>query len=180
MRSILPLLVLSALLFFGCGEKVKPPIQPAETAEQTPDQESWNSKVLFSDSGLVRAELYARHIRMYRDRRETLLDSGIVVDFYDRNEQHTSRLTARRGRVDDETKNLEAFEDVVFSSDSGTVVETEYIFWDNALKVVRGDRFVTITSPKERLQGYGFEADQGLKNYTVFGKVSGEAEIKKE
>ncbi|MCZ7555029.1 MAG: LPS export ABC transporter periplasmic protein LptC [Bacteroidia bacterium] len=180
MRSILPMLVLSLALLVGCGEKVKPPIQRAGTEEQSPDQESWNSRVIFSDSGLVRAELYARHIRMYRDRRETLLDSGIVVDFYDRNEQHTSRLTARRGRVDDETKNLEAFEDVVFSSDSGTVVETEYIFWDNALKVVRGDRFVTITSPKERLQGYGFEADQGLKNYTVFGKVSGEAEIKKE
>jgi LPS export ABC transporter protein LptC len=179
-RPIILSLAAAALLLLACGGKVKPPVQHLDAAEQTPDQESWNSKVVFSDSGLVRAEMYARHIRMYRDRRETLLDSGIIVDFYDRNEQHTSRLTARRGRVDDDTKNLEAFEDVVFSSDSGTVVETEYIFWDNALKVVRGDRFVTITSPKERLQGYGFEADQGLKNYTVFGKVSGEAEIKKE
>ena len=42
---------------------------------------------------------------------------------------------------------------------------------------VRGDRFVTITSATERLQGYGFEADQDLRNYTVFGKVSGQAEI---
>ena len=159
---------------------MKPPVQRIAADEKIPDQESWNSKVVFSDSGYVRAELYANHIRMYRDRRETLLDSGIIVDFYDKGEQHTSRLLARRGRVDDDTKNLEAFEDVVFTSDSGTVVETDYIFWDNALKMVRGDRFVTITSPTERLQGYGFEADQGLKNYTVFGKVTGEAEFEKK
>ncbi len=180
MKSPVLVLVACALAFSACGGKVKPPIQRTGIEDKIPDQESWNSKVIFSDSGLVRAELQSRHIRMYRDRRETLLDSGIVVDFYDRSELHTSRLTAKRGRVDDETKNLEAFDNVVFTSDSGTVVETDYIFWDNALKIVRGDRFVTITSPTERLQGYGFEADQSLKNYTVFGKVSGEAEIQKK
>ena len=86
-------------------------------------------------------------------------------------------LTAKRGHVDDQTRNLEAFDNVVFRSDSGTVVETEYIFWDNAQRKVRGNRFVTITSATERLQGYGFEADQDLRNYTVFGTVSGRAEI---
>jgi len=166
------------LLILSCAEKVRPPVENALGEEGIPDQESWNSTVVFSDSGLVRAELQAVHIRMYRNRRETLLDSGIVVDFYDRNQEHTSRLTARRGRVDDETRNLEAFENVVFVSDDGTVVETEYIFWSNEEKMVRGNQFVTITSPTERLQGYGFEADQHLKNYTVFGTISGEAELK--
>ena len=36
---------------------------------------------------------------------------------------------------------------------------------------------MTITSAAERLQGYGFEADQDLRNYTVFGKVSGQMEL---
>jgi LPS export ABC transporter protein LptC len=179
MKVLSALLVLIALSA-ACGDKMRPPLQDKFGADRVPDQESWNSTVVFSESGLLRAELLAGHIRMYRDTRETLLDSGIVVDFYDRQQQHTSRLTARRGRVDDETKNLEAFDDVIFTSDNGTVVETEYIFWDNAARIVRGDRFVTITSPTERLQGYGFEADQDLKNYTVFGTVSGEAEFRNE
>jgi LPS export ABC transporter protein LptC len=114
---------------------------------------------------------------MYQDRKETLLDSGIVVDFYGRDGLHSSVLTAERGKVNDENKDLEAFDNVVFRSDSGTVVETEYIYWENLNRRVRGDRFVTITSPTERLQGYGFVADQDLKNYTVFGTVSGEASI---
>ena len=172
------LVLLTLLTIAACEEdaKVKPTV--ADTVpEELPDQESWNSTVVFSDSGRVRAILRAGHIRMYEDRKETLLDSGIVVDFFGRDGEHTSVLTAERGKVNDENKDLEAYDNVVFRSDSGTVVETEYMYWENLNRVVRGDRFVTITSPTERLQGYGFTADQGLENYTVFGKVSGEASI---
>lgn len=164
------------LLTTACEEKMKTTVKDI-AGDELPDQESWNSTTTFSDSGRVRAILQSGHIRMYEGRQETLIDSGLVVDFYGRNGEHTSTLTADSGRVNDETKDLEAFHNVVFRSDSGTVVETEYIFWENFKKKVRGDRFVTITSPTERLQGYGFEADQDLRNYTVFGTVSGEAEI---
>ncbi len=175
------LLCCMAALVFGlaaCGGKTKPPVATS-VPEELPDQESWTSTVTFSDSGQVRAILRAGHIRMYKSRSETLIDSGLVVDFFGRDGEHTSTLTAKRGRVDDEYKDLEAFENVVFRSDSGTVVETEYILWENINRRVRGDRFVTITSPTEKLQGYGFEADQDLKNYTVYGKVTGEAEFDK-
>ncbi|MFZ1730265.1 MAG: LPS export ABC transporter periplasmic protein LptC [Bacteroidota bacterium] len=175
--GILLALLFLLLAFTACDEEKAKPKMSGFKSDQLPTQESWNSKVTFSDSGRVRAILTAGHIRMFDEERETFIDSGLVVDFFERNGKHSSVLTSRRGRVDDRTRDLEAFDNVVFRSDSGTVVETEYIFWDSALKKVRSDRFVTITSARERLQGYGFEADQGLKNYTVFGKVSGQAEI---
>ena len=169
--TISVLLVLSA-----CEDKVKPPVTDAPLGGDIPDQESWDSKIVFSDSGQVDAELQAGHILVYEQRQETFMDSGIVVDFYGNDGAHTSKLTARRGKVNDATKDLEAFDDVVFVSDSGTVVETTYLFWDNRKQKVRSDKFVTVTSPKERIQGYGFEADQGLKNYVIY-RVSGEAEL---
>lgn len=184
-RAALNIIVLPAVLLLLAGlaacseEKIKPPVTDFPGGGTLPDQESWNSTVTFSDSGLVRALLQATHISMYEDRRQTLLDSGLTVDFYSGEGKHTSRLTARRGRVNDATRDLEAFEHVVFVSDSGTIVETEYLFWDNAQRKVRSDKFVTVTSPKERLQGYGFEADQGLKNYQIF-RVSGQAELVEE
>ncbi len=177
-RLLLPLFLLT-VAFSNCDEKVKPAAMQINSAYELPDQESWNSSVTFSDSGMVRAILTATHIRMYEARRETFLDSGLTVDFYANTGAHASKLSSRRGRVDDATGNLEAFDDVLFVSDSGTVVRTDYLFWDQGQRKVRSDRFVTVTSPKEKLQGYGFEADQNLRNYVIY-RVSGEAEIVEE
>jgi LPS export ABC transporter protein LptC len=173
------LLFLSLSLLGACGRQGTPPIAGGADWRGLPDQESWNSKVIFSDSGRTRAILKATHISQYEARRETLLDSGVTVDFFDGDGAHTAVLTSRRGRVNDETRDLEAFENVVFRSDSGTVVKTEYLLWENAQKKIRGDKFVTIDSPKEHLEGYGFEADQNLKNYVIF-RVSGQTEFVKE
>jgi Lipopolysaccharide-assembly, LptC-related len=62
----------------------------------------------------------------------------------------------------------------VVVSDSGVVVETEKLFWDNQRQLIHSDEFVKITSPKENLQGHGFESDQNLKNYKIF-RVTGTA-----
>ncbi len=182
MPSICRMLVLAAAVCFvmaGCNERKLTPPRGGIDGTGLPDQESWDSHITFSDSGLVKAVVQAGHIRMYDERRETLLDSGIVVDFFGKDGQHSSRLTANRGRVDDATKDLEAFDNVVFVSDSGTVVTTEYLYWENTRRKVRSDRFVHVKAPKEELQGYGFEADQNLKNYVIY-RVSGQAEFIQE
>jgi hypothetical protein len=44
--------------------------------------------------------------------------------------------------------------------------------WDNGSQKLYSTEFVTITSPNEKIQGYGFESDQNLTNYKIF-KVSG-------
>lgn len=168
-----------AILLFGCEEKVKPAVEQLAVQGEIPAQESWNSNIVFSDSGMVRATVRADHIRVFEGQKVTLLDSNVTIDFYDREGLHSSDMIADRGRVNDATKDLEAFDNIVFKSDSGTVVTTDYLFWDSKQKKVRSDKFVTITSPTERLQGYGFEADQSLKNYTI-RRISGEVELEEE
>lgn len=170
---------LALAVLAGCDQRKLTPPRGGIDGTGLPDQESWQSHITFSDSGRVKAVVEAGHIRMYDERHETLLDSGVVVDFYDSRGLHSSRLTADRGRVDDATKDLEAFDNVVFTSDSGTVVRTEYLYWENARRKVRSDRFVHVKSAKEELQGYGFEADQNLKNYVIY-RVSGQAELIQE
>ncbi len=165
-----------SLLFLctGCEEKIQPSVLDNISNATFPTQESWNSTVIFSDSGTVRAILKAGHISAYDNSKQTLLDGGVHLDFFDEHGVHSSVLTSKSGKADESSYNLEAIGNVVVTSDSGVVVRTEKMFWDNKRQQIYSDDFVRITSPKETLQGTGFESDQSLHNYRIF-KVSGSA-----
>jgi len=166
MRILLFALIL--LMLTSCSDqKVKPSINPSLNLEELPAQESWDATVFFSDSGKTTAILKAGHLRMFSEKRETLLDKGIKVDFYNEEEIKTTTLTAERGRVDDATRDLYAMDSVVVESDS-TTIQTDELKWRNSDKKIVSDKFVTIISPKEKIQGYGFESDQHLQNYVIY------------
>ena len=57
---------------------------------------------------------------------------------------------------------------VVAVNDSGVVVRTDEMVWRDKDRKITSDKFVTITSPKEQIEGYGFESDQHLLNYVIY------------
>jgi len=162
------LLVSLLFLLNSCGEnKVKPSIDTSLTVDEIPSQESWNSTIFFTDSGKTKAVLKAGHLRVFENSQQTLLDSGLKVDFYNDDQVKTTTLTSKRGRVNDATEDLYAMDSVVAVSDSGVTLKTEELEWRNKDRKIVSDKFVTITSDKEIIQGYGFESDQHLQNYVI-------------
>lgn len=174
MRKYLPFLLLFLLL--GCEEKLKPTVVPV--TGRLPDQESWNSTIVFSDSGETRGVLKAGHLLVFNDENKTYLGDSIRVDFYNNQGQHTSYLTADSGIVDNQTNDLEAVGNVYAHSDSGTSLWTQRLFWHDQTQKVTSDVYVKIVSAKETLEGIGFESDRDLTNYRIFN-VSGEAKTSK-
>lgn len=175
MRIILPICVASFLVT-GCEEKIRPTVLPEIDSRALPQQESWNSTVLLSDSGRTKALIRAGYIRVYDDPRETLLSEGVTVDFFDEEEHRTSILTSQEAKVNDLTNDLEAWGTVVVVSlEDSTTLRTERLFWDNRGKLIYTKEFVRIVSTKENIQGHGLEAEQNLRNYRIF-RVSGEAQ----
>jgi LPS export ABC transporter protein LptC len=167
MKIILSLIL--CLSIAGCTEeRVKPGIDTSFNVEELPAQESWNSKIIFSDSGKTKAILDAGHLRVFAEAKETLLDQNIKIDFYDEEEKKTTTLTAKRGRVDDATQNLYAIDSVVVRNEDSTIVTTDELMWKNQDRKIVSDKFVTIISPKEKIEGYGFESDQNLENYVIY------------
>ena len=162
---------LTIILFIvvsGCNnDNVKPTIDTSLKGE-LPSQESWNSTIVFSDSGKTKAILKTGHLRVFEMAQETLFDEGLKVDFYDDNMVKTSTITSKRGKVNDATKDLYAIDSVVAVSDSGTVVKTDELMFRNKDQKIVSDKFVTIVSPKEKIQGYGFESDRSLRNYVIY------------
>jgi LPS export ABC transporter protein LptC len=168
-------LILSAFFLSSCSDdKIEPPRSDLGATDSIPSQESFNSEVTFSDSGLVKAVLDAGRIRVFSKFNYTLVDSGAKVDFY-KNGVFSSTLTGRRGKIYDVTKDVEVYDSVKLVSQDGSVLTTNKLYWDNKTQRIKSDEYVHIVTKNEDIQGYGFEADQNLKNYVIY-KVSGEVQ----
>lgn len=170
MKSLIPLFFILIIAVTGCREKNLKPAVSIETEDgRIPVQESWDSEIIFSGNGNKQAVLYADHIIMYEDDEEKAKHlENVKINFYDEEGNISSVLTSKRGKVDDETNNMFAMDSVVAVSDSGVVLETDELLYRNKDQKIVSDRFVTITSDEEIIEGYGFESDQNLENYTIF------------
>lgn len=167
MKIFLPIILLLSLI--SCtGKDVKPKVDSSFVVEELPAQESWNSTVFFTDSGKTVAILYSGHLQLYNTRKETILEDGVKVEFFNSLEMRTTTLTSKRGRVDERTNDLYAIDSVVAVNDSGIVVRTDELKWRNRDQKIVSDKYVTIDSPDEHIEGYGFESDQHLRNYVIY------------
>lgn len=156
--------------FYACEEKFTPS-QTYYNTDSSPVQESWNSTVVFSDSGNIKAILTAGHISVYKNKMVTVIDSNAKVEFF-KNGVLVSTLTGKSGIVDDKTKDIEIYDSVYVVNNEGSELKTQKLKWTNSTQKVSSDVFVQIKTPSESVEGIGFESDQNLKNYRIFD-VSG-------
>lgn len=166
--AVLLVIAIFVLGLCGCGEKIRPSVLQGFDTKNGPQQESWHSTVIISDSGKVQAKIVAGYIRKFESPQETLLDSGIVVYFFNEFGKQTTTMTAVHGKVNERTYDIDAYGNVLVVSDDGTRLRSERLFWDNTRRLIHTPDYVSITSPKERVQGQGFESDQRLRNYRIF------------
>ena len=161
----------------GCGDPEKERRSP-ETGfigVNHPVQESWTVKLAFTESGKQRGFIEAGHGAEYRTNAgsEHHLDHGIRLTLFDTNGHSKTIITARTALIHD-NQDIEAEGNVIITSGGTTVIRTEYIKRTAKDKMIRSNRFVTITRPDETIRGEGFESDQALKKYRIF-RGSGEA-----
>ena len=167
MKFLFSILFISLLI--NCtGKDVKPTVDKSFVVEELPAQESWNSTIFFTDSGKTKAILTTGHLQVFSNRKETILSDGVKVKFFNSFEKNTTTLTSKKGRVDEKTNDLYAIDSVVAVNDSGIVVKTDELKWREKDRKIVSDKFVTIDSPDEHIEGYGFESDQHLRNYVIY------------
>jgi LPS export ABC transporter protein LptC len=157
-----------SIFLIECQEKPESDIDYTIEDADSPTQESWNTEIQFTEKGVLKAILYSDHIRIYDNPKQTLLDN-MLVDFINNRGVVSSSISSKSGRIDDVTEDMYAIDSVVAKNDSsGTTLETEELMWRKSDEKIVTDKFVTITSEDEIIQGYGLESDQDLKNYTIF------------
>jgi len=179
-KSIVLFLQVILIVMSGCGASQKERRTPETgfTGINHPVQESWSSRLSVSDSGTTTGVIEAGHGAVYRTNTgdEHHLDGGIKVTFFDVNGLPSTSISAEKAVIHD-NQDIEASGNVVITSDKKTVIRTDYIRRTAKERLIRSDKFVTITRPGETIRGFGFESDQELKKYRIF-RGSGEAFIK--
>jgi LPS export ABC transporter protein LptC len=156
------------ILASGCEEKIKPSVLPGLDSKSIPQQESWNSTIVISDSGRVQARIRAGYIQKYDGPQATLMSQGVVVHFYNEAGKQTTVMTARQGKINEQTSDIEAAGDVLVVSDDSTHLRSEKMYYDSRRHLIHTPEYVHVTSPRENVQGRGFESDQRLNNYKIF------------
>lgn len=132
-----------------------------------PDQESWKSTIIITEEGKKFAEVWAGYIALYNVKNLTILSDSIHADFFDKEGRHNSVLTADSGIVYNQTNNLTAFGRVVVISDSGIVLETEKLHWDNDKQKIISELPVRFTTEEDTLIGDSFISNPDLTNYEI-------------
>lgn len=167
MKKLSHTLILVLFLISGC-QREQSAVTNHNDNQEFPDQESWNSTLTTTNNGQVTAIIKYGHMRRFNKNQTVLFDEQIEIDFFDRNGNHSSRLTSNKGMMNEKENKVIAYENVVVVSDSGINLKTEKLWWDNAIEKVVTDRFITITTNKnDTLNGVGFESDQKLSNWMI-------------
>ncbi|MEO6940648.1 MAG: LPS export ABC transporter periplasmic protein LptC [Candidatus Kapaibacterium sp.] len=167
-RALLMFVLVSNIVSCGDASKVEPTVTTLNPNADKPSVTSFNTGMNFSSDGKLRARLHAGRVRSYDAQRVTILDSNVKIDFYNAEGQHSSVLTSIHARVNDMNKNMAAYQSVHIVSDSGTVVDTDTLEWDNQRQILHSDAAVRIIERNGRVtSGIGFESDPNLTHYHI-------------
>lgn len=153
------------VIFSSC---TKQSIQDLPSREGMPDQESWGVNIVLTDQGMIRAKIRTGHLEKYNEKEFIMLDSSVIVDFFDSDEKHTSILTSNRAEVDQSSNDMKAIGNVVAVSDSGISLYSNTLVWDSKNEKLRTkDKIMITTFEKDTLYGIGFESDSDLENWKI-------------
>ena len=167
----LNIIVILMLLLAACQSTTEGPAETPARDDATqvarPDQESWQSHITITREGRLVARVWANYIAAFNKEQKTHLEDSIHVDFLNSKGQHNSVLTANRGVVENNSRNLTATGNVMVVSDSGVVLWTEELLWDNNKQKIISNVPVKFATASDTLFGDSFVSDPDLRNYEI-------------
>lgn len=185
MMRIALLLLTMAMAAAGCERRTTAPA--AGELTERPDQESWDVAFFIEMDGHQRAHLTAPYVARYERADSTFARFGptearpdrVSVQVFDDTGRPSAVVEADRLVYYEDTRTFVATGDVVVVSENARRLEGERLTWHEALRELRSDGFVRITTPTERIQGYGLVADETLETYRL-ARVTGQIEVEDE
>ncbi len=138
-----------------------------------PDQTGYDVEIAYTDSGKLIGKLFTPELYKYADDKDPYIEfpKGIKVVFYDKNEEFESYIRANWAKYFEKKELWEARNNVVARNvKKGEQLNTEQLFWDQALGIIYSDKFSKIVNADGTFYGEnGFQAKEDLSKWKLKG-----------
>ncbi len=138
-------------------------------------------EILYSDSAVVRIKITSPVLlsHLERENPHDEFPQGVRLDFFDEKQQATSVLTSKYG-LRFPLKNQVILRDscVWHSVSNQETLEGFELIWDENLQKVHSNKLVIITTPTEKIWGYGFETNKDFTHWKI-NKPQGRLAVEK-
>jgi hypothetical protein len=169
-----------ALIFtlFACGDGEK---NSSLTKKDALIERAKEVEILYSDSAIVRIKVQGPTLWSHLEK-DNLYDEfpdGIKMDFFNEKKEPSSVLTGKYA-LRYPTKNQVIIRDSCVWKSIGNqeTLESFELIWDENLKKVYSNKLVVITTPTEKIWGYGFETNQDFTRWKI-NKPQGRLAVEK-
>jgi hypothetical protein len=181
----------AAIALLGCERQATSPAAGVGLDESAPQQVSYEARFVMRHGPQRRAAIAAGRMEQY-DRGDStfallagLPDSvrvgspdstrppsdrtsqRVTAWLFDAEGDSSAVLTADSLIYYDRQGQFDAFGDVLVVTQDRKRLRSSFLTWDEADRKIRTDRFVRITTPSERVEGYGLVADENLDTYQI-------------
>lgn len=159
--------VFSTIMLFSCENKITD-IQNLTAYKKMPVNVARDVEIIYSDSGKMKLLLRTPLLNTYEDddpRAE--MPEGLKVFFYNDDKTISSYLTAKYAISYENTKVMEAKQNVVIVNEKGERLNTEHITWKQNERKIVSNKFVRITTPDKIMFGDGLESDETFSDWII-------------
>jgi LPS export ABC transporter protein LptC len=164
-RSLYLFAVLCICIGFGCSSPTsKEP--PVEKTDRVPDQILEGFTMIITDQGVKKSRFSAMRAMVYNDEDKVESDD-VRVEFYRSNGEHYSTLWADRGILDTETKDMDAYGNVIVETQDDIRLETESLHWDEDNDLISTEDAVKLIQGGKTIEGIGMLSDPSLTDVKI-------------
>lgn len=164
----------------GCGGRDTAPAAANGPDESAPRHVSYDARFVMNQGERQRAAIAAGQMQQYSrgDSTFSLLMAApdtlqgpsparVTAWLFDAAGDSSATLTADSLIYYDRRGQFEAYGNVIVVTQEGKRLRSETLTWDESDRTIRTTAFVRITTPSERVEGYGLVADENLDTYQI-------------
>ncbi|MFT4646360.1 MAG: LPS export ABC transporter protein LptC [Planctomycetota bacterium] len=161
------LVVIITMGLFSCTNKPED-IKKAETTEIKKEEFGRDIEILITKKGSPNIKITApKVVRNYAGKPFNEFPEGMNLFVYNTAGTVESTLTAKYGKMGDNSTEMIAKDSVVVISKKGETLNTEHLIWDKENSKIKTEGFVKIKTLDEIIYGDGFESNDDFTEYQI-------------